>query len=116
MDAQVGDAIAACPGLWGGYNWQASAHSPETNASGLVFVGDVDRCYRAYDVATGDVLWETRLGHAGHGYPITYAVDGKQYIALPAGLGIFRSATATLSPEIYSPESGNALYVFALPD
>ena len=81
-----------------------------------MFVGDVDRCYRAYDVATGDVLWETRLGHAGHGYPITYAVEGKQYIALPAGLGILRSATATLSPEIYSPESGNALCVFALPD
>ena len=81
-----------------------------------MFVGDADRCYRAYDVATGDVLWETRLGHAGHGYPITYAVEGKQYIALPAGLGILRSATATLSPEIYSPESGNALCVFALPD
>ena len=87
-----------------------------TTAGGLVFVGDLDRYFRAFDVTNGEVLWETRLGHAAHGYPITYAVGGKQYVAVPTGLGLFRIVSATLSPEIFTPESGNALYVFALPD
>jgi alcohol dehydrogenase (cytochrome c) len=87
-----------------------------TTAGGVVFVGDVDRWFRAFDVATGDVLWEVRLGHAAHGYPTTFAVDGKQYVAVPTGLGLFRSVANVLSPEIFTAETGNALYVFALPD
>ena len=90
--------------------------SAVTTASGLVFVGDADRYFRAFDVETGDVLWETRLGHAAHGYTITYAIDGTQYVAVPTGLGLFRGLTASLTPEIFTPETGNALYVFALPD
>ena len=87
-----------------------------TTASGLAFVGDVDRYFRALDVRTGDVLWETRLGQSGHGFPITYAAGGKQYIAVPTGVGIFRGLSGVLSPDIYQPPSGNGLYVFALPD
>ncbi|MDA1094724.1 MAG: PQQ-binding-like beta-propeller repeat protein [Acidobacteria bacterium] len=87
-----------------------------TTAGGVVFVGDVDRRFRAFDTATGDVLWETRLGHAAHGYPTTFAVDGKQYVAVPTGLGLFRSLSAQLTPEIFTAKTGNALYVFALPD
>ena len=62
------------------------------------------------------MLWETRLGHSAHGYPITYEAGGTQYVAVPTGLGLFRGISATLSPEIFTAESGNALYVFALPD
>ena len=88
-----------------------------TTAGGLVFAGDGARYYRAFDVETGDVLWETRLGASAHGYPITYEAGGRQFIAVPAALGgVFRSLTAKLSPEIYQPEGGNALYVFALPE
>ena len=90
--------------------------SAVTTAGGLVFVGDLDRYFRAYDVASGDVLWETRLGHAAHGYAITYSVEGRQYVAVPTGLGLFRGLAAEVTPEIFVPESGNALYVFALPD
>ena len=36
---------------------------------GLVFVGDVDRYFRAFDVRTGEALWETRLGTAAQGFP-----------------------------------------------
>jgi alcohol dehydrogenase (cytochrome c) len=87
-----------------------------TTAGGLAFVGDVDRYIKAFDVATGKVIWKTRLGAPLHGYPITYAVDGKQYLAVPTGIAVFRALTATMSPEIYQPADGQALYVFELPN
>ena len=88
-----------------------------TTAGGLVFAGDGARYYRAFDIETGEVLWETRLTASAHGYPITYEAGGRQFIAVPAALGgVFRSLTAKLSPEIYQPEGGNALFVFALPE
>ena len=60
---------------------------------------------------------ETRLGAAAHGYPITYEAGGRQFIAVPAALGgSFRFLTAQVTPEIYQPDNGNALYVFALPE
>ena len=102
--------------LWSREQRAAFLTSTLTTAGGLVFAGDADRYYRAFDIRTGDVLWETRLGAAAHGYPITYEAAGRQFIAVPASLGgPFRSLTAQLSPEIYQPEGGNALYVFALP-
>ena len=83
---------------------------------GVMFLANPGNVVQAIDAATGDVLWEIRLGHAAHGYTITYAIDGKQYVAVPTGLGQFRGPTASLTPEIFTPETGNALYVFALPD
>ncbi len=102
--------------LWSREQRAVFLTSAVTTAGGLVFVGDVDRYFRAFDVRTGEVLWETRLGAPAHGYPITYEAGGKQYVAVPTGLGIFRTITGTLNPEIYQPSNGNALYVFALPD
>ncbi|MEE2638252.1 MAG: PQQ-binding-like beta-propeller repeat protein [Acidobacteriota bacterium] len=103
--------------LWSHEQRAAFLTSTLTTAGGLVFAGDADRYYRAFDVRTGDVLWETRLGAAAHGYPITYEAAGRQFIAVPASLGgPFRGLTAQLTPEIYQPEGGNALYVFALPE
>jgi alcohol dehydrogenase (cytochrome c) len=87
-----------------------------TTAGGLAFIGDVDRYFKAFDVETGEELWRARLGAALHGFPITYAVDGKQYIAVPTGMGVMKLLTAKQSPEIYQPNGGNALYVFELPD
>jgi len=78
-----------------------------TTAGGLVFAGDGAR----FDVETGELLWETRLASSAHGYPVTYEAGGRQFIAVPAALGgVFRSLTAKLSPEIYQPEGGNALF------
>jgi alcohol dehydrogenase (cytochrome c) len=57
-----------------------------------------------------------RLGSALHGFPITYAVGGKQYVAVPTGMGVFKLMTARQSPEIHQPQGGNALYVFELGD
>ncbi len=102
--------------LWSHEQRAAFLTSTLTTAGGLVFAGDADRYYRAFDIETGEVLWETRLGAKAHGYPITYEAGGRQFIAVPAALGgAFRSLTASLTPEIFQPEGGNALYVFALP-
>jgi alcohol dehydrogenase (cytochrome c) len=87
-----------------------------TTAGGLAFIGDLDRWFKAFDVDTGKVLWQARLGSALHGFPITYAVNGRQYIAVPTGMGVFKLLTAKQSPEIYQPNGGNALYVFELAD
>ena len=86
-----------------------------TTAGGLVFVGDLDRYFKAFDVDSGKLLWQSRLGAPLHGYPISFGVDGKQFIAVPTGIGVFRAMTAVVSPEIYQPTGGEALYVFELP-
>ena len=94
-----------------------------TTAGGLVFVGDWNRYVMAYDARTGDPRWESRLSTMANGYPITYAVDGKQYIAFGAG-GTIGGSWATVLPndllsEMKNPSAGragNTIFVFALPD
>jgi alcohol dehydrogenase (cytochrome c) len=89
-----------------------------STAGGVAFVGDIDRRVKAHDVRTGQVLWETRLGTSAQGFPITYSVDGKQYVAVAAGLGggSPRNVPAAVAPDIKIPQAGQALYVFTLPD
>jgi alcohol dehydrogenase (cytochrome c) len=89
-----------------------------STAGNIAFVGDLDRMFRAIDVKTGKTLWETRLGTSVQGYPVTFTAHGKQYVAVPTGLGggSPRVAPAAIAPEIHHPKNGNALYVFALPD
>ena len=86
-----------------------------TTAGGLALIGDVDRYFKAFDVDSGKLLWQTRLGAALHGYPVSFAVKGRQYIAVASGMGVFKLLTAQQSPEIYQPNGGNELYVFELP-
>jgi alcohol dehydrogenase (cytochrome c) len=89
-----------------------------STAGGVAFVGDLDRSFKAVDVRTGRILWQTRLSTSVQGFPITFAVDGKQYVAVTTGLGggSPRLVPSTLAPEIKVPTTGQALYVFALPD
>jgi alcohol dehydrogenase (cytochrome c) len=90
-----------------------------TTAGGLAFVGDYDRYFRAFDVKTGALLWQTRTATSPHGFPISYSVRGKQYLAVPVGVGGGSWSTtipAQLTPELKTPNTGNALYVFALPE
>ena len=58
-----------------------------TTAGGVAFAGDVDRHFRAYDAQDGRVLWQTRLGTSVQGFPVTYSVDGEQFVAVTTGLG-----------------------------
>jgi alcohol dehydrogenase (cytochrome c) len=88
-----------------------------TTAGGLVFVGDLDRSLKAFDVETGDVLWQTRLGTAVQGFPISYAIDGRQYVAVPTAWGAgapLLYSTWLLDEPLRVPESGSALYVFGV--
>jgi len=89
-----------------------------STAGGVGFVGDLDRMFRAFDVTTGNTLWEARLGTSVQGFPVSFAAGGKQYVAVTTGLGggSPRQVPRTISPEIRHPESGHALYVFELPD
>jgi alcohol dehydrogenase (cytochrome c) len=90
-----------------------------TTASGIGFVGDLDRTFRAFDVKTGETLWTTRLGTAVMGSPVAFSVNGREYIAVPTGGqggGSPRVVPRTIIREVRPPATGNALYVFALPE
>ncbi|MCZ6661588.1 MAG: PQQ-binding-like beta-propeller repeat protein [Actinobacteria bacterium] len=89
-----------------------------TTAGGLVFAGDWDRHMYAYDAANGDILWQTRLPTSAQGFPISYLADGKQYVAMPVGIGGASWSTMLpndLAPSIRRPSNGNSIHVFALP-
>ncbi len=89
-----------------------------STAGGVGFVGDLDRKFRAIDVQTGATLWQTRLSTSVQGFPVSFSVDGKQYVAVTTGTGggSPRVVPTTIAPEIHYPQNGNAIYVFALPD
>jgi alcohol dehydrogenase (cytochrome c) len=89
-----------------------------STAGGVAFVGDLAREFKAVDVRTGDVLWRTRLATSVQGFPISFEIDGRQYVAVTTGLGggSPRLVPSTLIPELHVPATGQALYVFALPE
>ena len=62
---------------------------PVVTAGGLVFIAatNFDRKFRAFDKATGALLWETTLPFSGNATPATYEVDGRQYVVIAAGGG-----------------------------
>jgi alcohol dehydrogenase (cytochrome c) len=94
---------------------RAGATSLIATAGGLLFGGDTNGRFRAYDQRTGEVLWEVNLGSHVAGYPATFAVNGKQYVAVSTGATPNTIGLAMLTPELRAA-SANNLYVFALPD
>ena len=97
---------------------RASLHTGTISTAGdLVFVGDLDRRFKAFDVNTGEILWQTRLGTSVQGHPVSFAIDGKQYIAVTTALGGTspRTVPGVIATEITYPRWGNAIYVFSLP-
>ena len=111
---QVG-SVYAISAETGATVWQhdqrAATMSLVATGGGLVFGGDVNGRFRAFDDETGEVLWEINLGSSVSGFPITYAVDGRQYVAVSTGTPRFLD----LTPEL-RPSTGNNLFVFALPE
>ena len=102
--------------------WSKRQRAPMTSAAlatagGVVFAGDSDRYFMAYDDATGEMLWQTRLNDAVNSYPISYSVGDKQYVAIVAGYGGPRIGNLhQLTTEIQTPRGASAaLWVFELP-
>ena len=80
---------------------------PVLTASGLLFIGATlyDRKFRAYDAATGELLWEYEMPYAGMATPAVYMVDGRQYIVI-----------ATSNSRNDRAKQGSAYIAFALPE
>jgi alcohol dehydrogenase (cytochrome c) len=96
------------------YEQRAATLSLISTGGGLLFGGDVNGRFRAYDEANGDILWEVNLGAPVNGYPATFAIDGRQYVAISTGPSGHVFGLAALAG--IAPGSGNRLYVFALPE
>jgi glucose dehydrogenase len=79
---------------------------PIVTAGGVLFIGatDHDRKFRAFDAATGKLLWETVLPYLGNATPATYMINGKQYVVI--------GASGARDPN--TPQ-GSAYVAFALP-
>ncbi len=86
-------------------------------AGGLVFVGGLDRMFSAHDAATGERLWKIRLNDVPASVPISYSVNGQEYVATVVGPGGSQSRAYTvLVPEMESPpDHGTAIWVFEVP-
>jgi len=63
-----------------------------STATGLVFFGDDAESFEAVDGATGKPLWHFNTGQTLHASPMSYAVAGKQYVAIASGTDIFAFA------------------------
>jgi alcohol dehydrogenase (cytochrome c) len=86
-----------------------------TTAGDLVFHGDMNRRFRAFDVYTGKQLWEAIVGGHVSVSTISYAARGKQYIAIMTGDGLTDGGPLNETPELKPPKGSNAIFAFALP-
>ena len=109
-------AISASTGrtVWQ-YDQRASVNRSPMLATGghLLFGGDQNRRFRAFDQETGEILWEIVHESPASGFPITYAVNGRQYLAVVIGGG---TGSMMLTPELDDASGNNAILVYALPD
>ena len=84
-------------------------------AGGLVFGGTADRRLFALDTDTGELLWQTRLNGDISGAPVTFEVDGKQYLAVGAGGRIAQTTSYAELIDIDISQGTGVVWVFALP-
>jgi alcohol dehydrogenase (cytochrome c) len=111
INVETGDTV------WS-YEQPAGLYSPVmATAGGLLFTGGVDRYFRALDQETGEQVWQTRLPATVHGHASSFAVDGRQYIAIMSGGALAGGSVLSASPAgTDGPTGSNALFVFALPE
>ena len=96
------------------YEQRAGTLSLVATGGGLIFGGDDNGRFRALDDKTGKVLWEINVGSPVSGFPISFAVGGKQYIAVTTGTSLVATSALSLTPELKPGNAAN-IFVFALP-
>jgi alcohol dehydrogenase (cytochrome c) len=104
--------------------WQTNFASPMwgplmSTAGGLVFAGGTtDAMFRAFDAKTGKVIWETRLDGGIMAPPVSFEVDGKQYISVVTGFGVDGGRFQGFLDQAWGTKTeiplGGTVYVFAL--
>jgi alcohol dehydrogenase (cytochrome c) len=100
--------------------WEVKTRSPMgagmlATAGGLVFTGDAEGNFTAYDAKNGNLLWSYQTGSGIRAEPITYRLNGRQYIAIPSGMGgAVGGYTGAGAPWLKNYRGGGALYVFTL--
>ncbi len=90
-------------------------------AGDLVFMGGTnDRMFRAFDAKTGKTLWEQKTNSGVTGVPVSFEVDGVQYIAVQSGWGVdaqrMQDSLVKIDPATYHSDvpQGGVVWVFAL--
>lgn len=102
--------------LWQHRQREAPTSSVLATAGGIVFGGDAARYIKAFDDSTGEVLWQQRLNAPIGGSPVTYEIDGEQYLVVPTGYSNSASSISSAFPETPLPNgNGNSIFVFKLP-
>ena len=96
-------------------NGVAMTASALSTAGGVVFGGTADRQLFALDTETGEALWEMRLNGDISGAPITFEVDGRQYVAVGAGGRIAQTTSYARFTDSDIPQGTGVIWVFALP-
>lgn len=100
--------------------WEVKTRTPMgggmlATSGGLVFTGDAEGNFAAYDANKGNILWSYQTGSGIRSAPITYSLDGKQYIAIPSGMGgAVGGYTGAGAPWTKNFRSGGTLHVFSL--
>jgi alcohol dehydrogenase (cytochrome c) len=87
-------AVRAIDPASGNIKWEFKTFRPSmtgtlSTAAGLVFSGDRDGYVFALDAATGKLLWKLNVGGPVNSTPITYSIDGRQYVVVAAGSSLF---------------------------
>jgi alcohol dehydrogenase (cytochrome c) len=85
-------------------------------AGGVVFGGTADRQFFALDAENGELLWQTRLNGDVSGAPVTFELDGTQYVAVGAGGRVAPTTTLGRLVDVDVPQGTGVMWVFALPD
>jgi alcohol dehydrogenase (cytochrome c) len=98
------------------YDQRAALMALLATGGDLLFAGDVAGMLRTFDAESGAVLWETDLGATVTGHPVTFAVNGTQYVAVSTGRSNVTGGLTRLTPEATPADSANKLFVFALAD
>jgi alcohol dehydrogenase (cytochrome c) len=121
IDNQASGSFKAIDVKTGKAKWEVATRSPMVagvlaTGGGLAFTGDAEGFFTAYDADDGKILWTFQCGSGHHASPVTYMLDGRQYIAVCVGWGGWVAGFAgDGAPWLRNARRGNTVFVFALP-